>query len=293
MANETTTTTISSVINSSYIEPLMLKYAIDAAVALPFLRVSNVMGKGTKTAQFAVVAKDSASSLTEATDPSNVTLDYTAVTVAIGEVGIVRDVTKMALRTNIIGEAELLSFIVEEGSTLCVEKMETDVWAIFGSASTSVGTSGAAFTLANFAAGLSQLGINKARGRAVCMLSGKQASDLRDAVIASSAAVLANGAAANVLSQVGDDGVVGELFGCPIYMSNLAATSGADKIGCFMINGAAYPQNAPIGMALGWMPEAEQLGNPSLRSMEIAVTCAYGVAEISDFNYVKIVTRGS
>lgn len=294
MANETTTTTITGAINTSYIEPLMLKYAIDAAVALPFARVSNVRGRGTKTAQFYVPTKASAAALTEGTDAANTALTISAgTTIAVAEVGIVRNVQKLAVRTNVMGEAELLQFVVEDGTQLVVEKMETDMWAVFTNASTSVGTSTTAFTLANYAAGLSQLGINKARGRAVALLSAKQASDLRDAILASGSAIFSNGAEKGLLSQVADDGYVGELFGANIWMSNLALTSGSDKIGCFMIDGSKYPQNAPVGMALGWMPEVESLPDPSLRGLEIAVTAAYGFAEISDFNYVKIVTRAS
>jgi hypothetical protein len=295
MANEVTTTLITGAINTSYIEPLMLNYAIDAAVALPYVRVSNVRGRGTKTAQFYVPTKSGGvAALTEGTDAANSALAIAAgTTIAVAEVGIVRNVQKLAIRTNVMGEAELLQFVVEDGTRLVVEKMETDLWAQFPNASTSVGTTTTAFTLANYSAGLSQLGINKARGRATCFLSGKQASDLRDAIVASGSAIFSTGAEKALLSQVADNGYVGNLFGADIYMSNLRTTAnaGADGVGAFAIDGSRYPQNAPLGMALAWMPELESLPDPSLRGLEMAVTAAYGFAEISDFNYVKIVTR--
>lgn len=290
MAAETTGTTITSAVNAEYIEPLMLSYAIDAVVAIPRLRVSNLAGRGTKTASFWTTTKDTAADLTEATDASNTAQNLTDVTVACAEIGIVRDVTKLAKRSFINGEAELMSWLAEEGGVLCMEEFEKDVWGIFSDASSSVGTSGQPMTLSNVAQALSTLGTNKAFGKAVFMLSTKQAQNLRDAVVTGAAQFLGSGAANGVLQQTAEDGYVGNFLGTEIFQSSLAESSGDDKIGCCMVDGAAKPQQSPIGLAVLWWPEVESILNPSLRSEEMAVTMCAGEAEVLDYAYCKIVT---
>lgn len=294
MANETTTTTMTGAINTSLIASGMLAYAIDEPVALQYLRQEPVAGRGTKTAAFAVPTKASAAgAITEGTGLTTtfVALTFANTTVAISEVGLQRRVTKLAARTNVLGAEEATyQFVIEDGGRLCVEKMETDAWAQWANASTSTGTSGSAYQIADFANAISQLAINKARGNPVALLTTTQMKNLRAALVASTAVVFTTGAANQVLERTMDNGYCGSLFGVPIWTSNLAATSGADKIGVVMIDGDARPANAATGLAMGWMPEPEQVSVPMLTGRDIAVTAAYGVAEISDFNYVKQVS---
>lgn len=293
MANETTTTTLVGSINTSVIQKVMLNYAIDPVTALPRMRIETIAGQGTATAAFTVPTKATAGAVTEGTGMSNTALTTAKTTVAVSEVGILRQPTKLSARTNVMGEQGTYIFIVEDGTRLCMEKFDTDAWAQWANASTSVGTSGANFTLANFAAGVSQLTINKAVGDYVCMLSSFQGRDLRNACVASSAPLLQALGFANVAMRTGQGGYMGAPMGVPTYTSNLAASASSDKVGVFMVDGYLNPANAATGVALLWMPEPEFLGTPSLTGRQIAVTTAYGMAEVQDFNYTKIVTIGS
>ncbi len=290
----TTATTISSAI-ATYVSPNILNYAKKRVVALPYVymeQTGTALGKPAKTIAFPVVTKDAAAAMTDGTDAEAVDIAIgSAVSITAAEVGIVRDITKLARKVNVLGDEGLVQWAVEDGGQLCMEKIETDVWARFASASTSVGTSGAAFTLANFAQGLSQLTINDAVGDAGAFLSTKQVSDLRESIMTSGAAVLGSGVGNNLLARESADGFVGDLMGTLVWTSSCAATSGANKIGAFMTNAAGSPKDAAIGLVYVWMPEVEMLDNPSLRSKEMAVTCAYGEAELNDRSYVQIATR--
>lgn len=289
MANETVTATVTGIINTSLISKVINNYAIDANVALQHMRIEPLQ-PGTKTAAFAIPTKSSAGAVTEADGMTAGTLTFANTTVAVSEVGVLRTVSKLASRTNMLGDAGLYNFVIEDGARLCLEKMETDAWSQWTNASTSVGTSGADFTPANYAGALSQLFINKARGNGVFLLSATQLKNLRAALIASAATHLSNGEGASIMGRTGDNGYAGRYLGADVYASNLAQASSSDKVGICMIDGAANPANAATGVALGWMPEPEVLGSASLPGRQIAVTCAYGMAEIADFNYVKIVT---
>jgi hypothetical protein len=56
------------------------------------------------------------------------------------------------------------------------------------------------------------------------------------------------------------------------------------------VDGVAAPANAPIGIALLWEPRVKMASDPATVSDVLSITQAHGVGEISDFNYVKIVT---
>lgn len=290
MADESTTTTMASVLNPEYIGPL-LDYAMDSFVATPHVNVLNLAGRGTKVASWPKVTKDTISATTaEATDASNTALDYTDVTATVAENVIVRDITKLARRSSIFGEDELMRWIVEEGARLVYEKIEDDVIAVFASASTSVGNSGQPLTLSDYASALSKLAIAKAFGRAVFVLSGTQQSNLRNAVVTGGAAFLGSGAGNGILAQANEDGYVGSLMNADSWVSNLCDASGVNTIGACMVSGALKPAQAAIGLAVLWWPEVEMLTNPSLRSEEVAISSAHAATEILDYAYVKIVT---
>jgi len=292
MANESTTTTITGIITTSYIARTLLNYAIDPFVAFSRLRMEPVTGQGTKTAAFAVPTKDTALSaiITEATGLTATAMDFANTTVAVAEVGILRQITKLARRTNILGESGLYQFLIEDGGRMCMEKHETDAWAQWDNASTVAGLSGQALTLSNLAAAISQRAINKAKGNAVFFLTTTQTSNMRSAVLSTDATAFASGSANELLHVTQDDGYVGRFFGVPIFTNTLAATSGVDKVGVLMTDGEMSPANAATGCAMGWMPEPESVNTPELPGYKVAITMAYGLGEINDYQYTKLVT---
>jgi hypothetical protein len=289
MANETLSSSLTEIVNSEFISPQILDYAIDNTVIAPLCRVERLMGKATATAAFPRWIKDTGADLTEGSDLSNnelETSENTAVTAAM--VGILREITDFAQDTTILGRAGLLQMVLEDGAKLCTEMLEDDLAAVFASASTSVGTSGADMTIANFVEALCQLDTNKARGPKWCVLDDQQSSDFLKAIAASTATTLTNegGSMLNQFTQSRS------FLGIPVYVTNLTDTANmaADVVGCMGVDGVAAPANAPIGIALLWEPRVKMASDPATVSDVLSITQAHGVGEISDFNYVKIVT---
>jgi hypothetical protein len=293
MSAESTTSTLTGWLNTSIISALVAPYAIDANPMSQHVRVEP-LAPGTKTAAFSTITKDTALSgtITEATGLSNVAYDTAKVTAAVAEVGIQRQFTKLGERTNILGSDGLHRSAIEDGAKMCFEKLETDLWDEASNASTSVGTSGATFTIADYAAALAQHTVNKSKGDIVFMLTATQGKNLRAEVVASGAAIFGNGAGNGLLKRTGDDGFMGEFLGCNVYTNNLAETSGANKLGLAMVDGGgANPEQCATGVALGWMPEVAQLPNVAFSGgMQMAITMAYGIVEVIDYPYVKIAT---
>lgn len=292
MANEAGTAAVTGWINTSLISGLVEWYLLDAFPAQKSIRVENIL-PGTKTAAFSRVTKQTAlsSTITELTGLSNTVFGTTNVTATIAEVGILRQFTKLVERTNILGPNGLLEAALRDGIQMCLEKFETDVCAQWTNASTSVGTTNAAFTVANFAAGISQLAINKAKGDAVAILTTTQAKNLRADIVTSGAAVFAAGNGNGIMQRVGDDGYVGMVFGVPSYTNNLGLVVTTDTYGAFLVDGNKNPSGASTAAALGWMPEMSMLNQPAFSGgAQMAVTMAYGLIEVLDGAYVKITT---
>lgn len=292
MANESGTAAVTGWLNTSIIDGLISWYLKEGLPAQKMVRMANI-APGTKTAAFSKVTKQSAlgGTITELSGLSNTAFQVSNVTAAVAEVGILRQFTKLVERTNMLGPDGLKMAALQDGIFMCLEKLETDIWAEFANASTTVGTSGAAYTIANFAAAISQLTVNKADGPVVACLTTTQVTNLRAEVASSGAAHLAGGTGNGVLKPTGRDGFVDVFMGVPTYTSTLAATSGADKIGAHFVDGNANPSGAATGVAIGWMPEAVELSNPVFSGgTQMAVTMAYGMTEVLDGAYVGDVT---
>jgi len=288
MANETTRTSLTEIINSEVIADRIISYAYDAMVIAPLTRKMDLRGKASSVASFPQWELDAVSDITTegTTTLSNVELQTTEVaTISAAAVGILRHVTEHALATNMLGEAGLLAFITQaDGPRLCGLEVENDLAALFSGFSTTVGTSGADLTIANFVEAIARMDTANARGRRVCVLDDQQAFDLRAAVASTSGAVFSQAGAQSVLNANGN-GFVGELFGVPIWLTNLTDTdnTGADVVGAMFIDGESDPEYAALGMALLWLPKVLMVPVPNAVAHNISISMAYGVGRISGF----------
>jgi hypothetical protein len=274
---------------------LVSPYAIDPNPAQMHVRI-EALPPATLTLAFSTITKDTALSgtITEGTGVSQVVLDTTKASATVAEVGIMRQFTKLEERTNMLGQAGLLEQAVVDGGKMCREKFETDCQAQFANASTSAGTSGSAFKLADVGSALAQHTVNKSIGQLYAVLPATAAKQLRNEVLGSGATWLATGAGNDLLQRTNVDGFMGEILGVPHFVSaSLAGTSGADSIGVYGVDGqiAGQEENAPTGCALAWYPEVATWSNPTFSGgTQIAITMAYGLVEIVDFGYVKVTT---
>src|SRR3990167_6966784 len=296
MTGETTVSTLAGAFHTKRIDLLVAPYAIDAFCSIDHVRKAQVP-QGTKVVSFATVTKDTALSatITEATGLSNTAYDTTKTSATVAEVGMLRQSTKLSERQSMYGPGGLLMEFLDDGVKMCLEKAETDVNAEWANASTSVGTSGAPFTLADLGAALAQHTINKSQGALYGYLHATAGKNLRQDVLGSGAAWLTTGAANNLLQRTNADGFMGELMGVVLATNNLGVTATADKVSAFLVSASLPgndPRNCPTGMAVAWMPEATPIFfNPALSGgMQVAITMAYGLSEVIDYGYVKAAT---
>lgn len=289
MANETTRTSLTEIVNSEVIADLILQYAADATVISPHVRVLNLAGRASATASFPQWELDAVADITTegTTTLSNTELQTTEVaTISAAQVGVMREVTEMAWETNTLGRDGLMQFVVEDGAKLCILEIENDLAALFSGFSTTVGTSGSDLSVANYVEAIARMDTLNARGLKVCILDDQQAFDLRAAVAASTGTVFANSAQPlQSILKPGANGYVGSLFEVENWMTNLTDTAngGADVVGSMFISGSASPEFAGLGMALLWMPRVRSLALPDQLADQIAISACYGVGRISDF----------
>jgi hypothetical protein len=295
MAAETTVATLAGWFHSQLIDKLMYPYAIDSFCSMKHVRVAPCP-QGTKVVSFPTATKDTALSgtITEATGLSNVAFDTTKASATVAEVGIMRQSTKLSGHQNLYGENGLLMAWIDDGLKMCHEKCETDVNAEWTNASTSVGTSGSTFKIADLGSALAQHTINKSQGSLYGYLHATAGKNLRNEVLGSGAAWLTTGAGNNLLKRTNSDGYMGNILDIELYTNNLGLASSADKISCIMVDGQApgQAQYSATAMAVAWDVQMTPIWyNPALSGgMQVAFTMAYGLVEAVDHAYVKAAT---
>ena len=287
MALETTSTSVTELVNSEVIADMVISYAADATVIAPLCRVMNLAGKASATASFPQWELDAVSALSEAGTLSNVELQTTEVaTIAASQVGILREVTEFAKAVNKLGPDGLMRFVVEDGARLCVLELENSLASRFVDFTTLVGATGADLSIANYVEAISRMNTQNARGRIVAVFDDQAAFDLRAAVAASTGTVFANaGAPQQTILNADTTGFIGELFGVPNWVSNLTDTvnAGADVSSVMMIDGNTNPDFAGIGIALLWMPKVSATVLADQVADQVAITMAFGTGRVSDF----------
>jgi len=291
MAGETTTTTITEIVNSEWIDDAIGDYMIDSFVlAGPELcKVADLRGKHTKTYTFAYWEKDTGADIgTEGTttlSANDMTLAEVQATCA--QVGILREPTKLAERTSMV---DLEQRIVEADGDLCVEMAEDDLAALFASITLSVGATGVNVSVANLVEALAKRRTAKANGAPAFVFDDQQVSDLTGELTTTTGVTWTAGHGQSLLAHASEvNGRCGEFLGVPCYYTNLTdtANAGADVVGALLNVGGKNPSMA---MAVIWMPELDKELNVAKSTRLYAINMCYGVALINDAPSVKIVT---
>ena len=288
MAAETTSTSLTELVNSEVITPEIMDYAIDAMVATPLCRFFDLTQARSKVQAVPIWVKDAGADLSEANSLSNTELETTETTITCAQVGILREVQLMASRVSIVGGPQLEMEIARDAGQLLAEMVEDDVLAHFASVTASVGTSGSDLTLAQCAEAIGKRRTAKARGVPVFVFDDQQMIDLTAAVVAATGTVFAGGAQQSILNA-DSTGIAGSLLGAEVRYTNLTdtANAGADVVGALLNTGVT---EASIGFALLWAPYIMTEVNAAKASNLYGITMAYGTNLINDGATVKIVT---
>jgi hypothetical protein len=291
----TSTTSLTEIVASESISQAIMAYQLDQAVIAQFARYEDISGLGTKTKAFPRWVKDATEDITTeaVTTFTAVELETTEATVTVAQLGILREMTKLVMRTNILGEDSLRNFIAEDGAKLCMEATEDDLFAHLPSISLSVGSSGNDFTLVQFLEGLAKRRIAKANGAVAFVGHPQQIHDLMADMADSSGTPYSSISNQGILQMAANNnGFAGNLFGCDLWYSNLAKTAnaGADVVGGYVNhNGTTLPEST-LALVELWKPEVESQSAIESLTYKWSINKAHGTGLINDAMSVKAVT---
>lgn len=313
MANEVTSTSLNDVTQSAVIEPILLSALAERGQLLALPREFNLVGRNANALDIPILdsimgtpgdrgaAVDTEFNATEAVEISNTPVTTSKVTITAAEYGIAHEITDNVQEDTLQG-IDLLGAIENNMINVLYLAMADDLVALFASLSTSVGTSGADLTLAQFLAartGLVTAGVYAPDGL-VAVLDNQQAADVESALLTTNAAAAVFAMSADRLLnfQPAANGGLGggtrmSLMGIPVYTSGLTdtANAGADVIGAiFVPSSAANDANATFGQVWKRPPSFETERHAKKRTTDLVMTTRWGVGEIRDLSGVKLVT---
>lgn len=287
-AGKTTVTTLTELVNSEFINPAILEYAHNYAVAAPFLNWLDLRGKATKVGSFSKWVLDVAADTGETTDLTTEDFETTDVQVTAAEIGIRRDVTDAVLEETIIG-SQIFDRLVVDSGLLASISLDDDICALFPSLATSVGLATTDLALSHMVEAQAKIRINGQRGKLVYILDDQQASDYQAAQAAATSTTI-NGL---MSPSVGiESGYLGTFFGQEVWQTGLCDSSntGASVNGACFVRGDTNPLNACYGGVITRDVRTELERNASARLTEFVMTAKWGVGEISDLSGCLIKT---
>lgn len=291
---ETTTSTLTELVNSEYISRMILEYAHEAVVATPLYQLYDIRDQATATIAVPQWVKDVHTDIvTETTSLTAETMETTEVTAAAADMGILREVTRNSLQDSIVGR-QLLDRIVQDAGRLLAIALEDDAVALFGSLATTVGATTVDLSLANMAEALANIRSNdiQAPGGVAFVLHTQQAQDYQTALLASTSTTVNNFA---VMSQGSlNSNYLGQFGGADIYTTSLCdtANAGADRAGACFVRGDD-PANAgwaAFGLVLKEAPFMDMDKDIAKRTELVAVTARWAPFEQFDLAGVGVIT---
>lgn len=283
MANNTT-------INSELFTKLLAEAqfaAYESSVARQLVTAFDYPANAGKVLQVPVYTAVSAAGLTEGSAPSAADTNTTSVDITLGEIGTYFQVTDF-LRDS--AERDVMADLGAQAGRAIAEKMDTDVFALFNSFSSSVGTEDSAITVDNIFEAVATLRANKVVGPLACVLGPRQALQVKKELYN------AGGTIASA-TEVGNDTLrgyyIGNLAGAQIFESSLVKSDlDTDTDTELNMVGAVFAPTA-IGHAMRGGIEMETQRQAAARATDIMMTAVTGQAILQNSHGVKIVGSAS
>ena len=272
MANESTSSTLSELYTEIVAEALFV--ASERSIMRPLVRNYAVTGGG-KSVEVPIYSAVSASAVSEASDLSNTAIDPTSQTITCSEHGLMTTLTDLARNSaprNVAGDIGRLF-----GEAIA-KKIDTDLTALFGGFSTTVGSASTAMSASLIFQAVAKLRANSVPGDNLnAVIHPQVAFDLKSGL---------TNTFANPNPGVGNEalrsGLVGQIAGVTIYeTSNIADSSGNNPGTTGDYKGAVFHPEA-LGLAMMQDLKIETQRDASLRADEIVATAVYGVGELDD-----------
>jgi hypothetical protein len=297
MANSTATT-LNDLLNTEVIVDIILDAARAATFMPKVVWQKDISGSGSYVANFPRFASLSASALTDGTDMSSTTLSTDqAGQITAAEVGVMVALTDKALKGS-AGRIDV-NAVGRQCGLAVADKLETDLTAVFGSFSASVGSTGVDLSLSDIDDAIYTLKLANAPignpteattpaayGAFQSVLHTRQMADLRTALRQANFA-FTTPLQMGILDKAGSTpgGMAGEYLGVVFWESSTVATAngGADRAGAMFVPAA-------IGLVTYGGPSLEFERDASLRATEANCVQIYGAGIACNTYGVKIVT---
>ena len=272
MANESTSSTLSELYTEIVAEALFV--ASERSIMRPLVKNYAITGGG-KSVEVPIYAAVSAAAVSEASDLSNTAINPSSVTITASENGIMTTLTDLARNSAPRNVAADIGKLFGEA---IAKKIDTDLTALFGGFSTTVGSASTAMSAALIFQAVAKL---RATGvpsdNLACVLHPQVAFDLKSGLTNTFANP--NPGAGNEALRTG---FAGQIAGVSVYeTSNMADSSGNNPGTTGDYKGAVFHPDS-LGLAMMQDLKIETQRDASLRADEIVATAVYGVGELHD-----------
>jgi len=272
MANESTSSTLSELYTEIVAEALFV--ASERSIMRPLVKNYAITGGG-KSVEVPVYAKVAAAAVADATDLGNTAINPSSVTITASENGIMTTLTDLGRNAAPRNVAADIGKLFGEA---IARKIDTDLTALFGGFSNTVGSATTVMSAAlifNAVAKLRATGVPS--DNLACILHPNIAFDLKSG-LSNTFANPANGVGNEALRT----GFAGQIAGVSIYeTSNMTDSSGNNPGTTGDYKGAVFHSDA-LGLAMMQDLKIETQRDASLRADEIVATAVYGVGELQD-----------
>lgn len=254
---ETQSSSLSGTIYAKVIENLIIAYQYDDLTVTPYFRYASITDQQTTTAAFPRSVKSTGPTAgtpaNETTALGTTAYTTTSVDIAVGRVGIAREVTDTAKEDSVIGRALDVQGLVMDAARLYGEFFDTASTALFSTVTATVGSTGTTLSIATMVALLGSQRSNKAKGPQVISLHDNQLKQLQQAQAASASTPWAT-----FFNPTGDGGQFGGYFmNAPVWASGLNPTSTGDRLGCAWSDGQARPDMCAFGFVVKRLPSSK------------------------------------
>jgi len=272
MSAETTSSTLSELYTEIVAEALFV--ASERSIMRPLVKNYAITGGG-KSVEVPIYAAVSAAAVSEAADLSNTAINPTSVTINCSENGIMTTLTDLGRNAAPRNVAADIGKLFGEA---IAKKIDTDLTALFGGFSNTVGSATTVMSAAlifNAVAKLRATGVPS--DNLACILHPNVAFDLKSGL--SNTFANPNPGAGNEALRTG---FAGQIAGVSVYeTSNMADASGNNPGTTGDYKGAVFHSDA-LGLAMMQDLKIETQRDASLRADEIVATAVYGVGELQD-----------
>lgn len=300
MANETTASSLTELIQSEWISPLIQTYAGHYRNPSQFFRRMDPQNGATTVAQPRIVSDEGTPTdagagvdieynATEATDLSNVEFETTESTFSISEYGIARELSKTAQEDVPV---DIVTTIIQDAARILGTAFNDDGCALFAGFTGSSGATTVDLSVADVDDALYDLAERGVMGTLVGILDNQAMRDFLNALqaVGSNDAVYPNTADRMMGVMTSEDqgrnveGLTVVYKGVPFYRTGLTdtANTGADVVSCIFVRGDAEENALYAAIGQGYRREftLETDYKPRKRTTEIIATQRAGCGRL-------------